>query len=112
MATTAPLPDASSESALLRNENIERLSRRVAMYVTRPRSVSRGDAEQDAAIILIEMRERWDDAQAAHLPVDRQENMAVAWARLRLIDKYETEFARQRVTHSIEGGISGRTDRE
>lgn len=60
-----------------------------------------GDAENDAAVILIEMRNRWEQDRSAHLPDDRQEKMVVAWARLRLIDQYETEFARQKRTINL-----------
>src|SRR5262249_710013 len=65
------------------------------------------DAENDAAVILLEMRRRWKPERAEHFEIDRQERMIVAWARLRLIDKYETEFARQKMTRPLNaaGGV-------
>lgn len=62
--------------------------------------MSQDDAEQDAAVILIQMRERWLDEKVLHLPPDRQDKLAISWARLRLIDKYETEFTKQGRTTS------------
>lgn len=101
----------SSQFGPLADQNIARLSAQVAQYVTRPKSISKADAEQDAAIALIEMRERWQAERSSHLEPVRQERMIIAWARQRLIDKYQTEFNHQKRTHSIEGGISSRNDR-
>lgn len=93
MTTTTP--------NVLRDENIAKLSKAVAKHVNRPRSVGYDDAQQDAAMILIEMRSRWDESKSAHLTPDKREAMVVSWARLRLIDKYEAEFARQAQTVPI-----------
>lgn len=87
---------------MLRDENIERLSKRVALHVNRPRGYQLEDAWNDAAIILIKMRERWSGERAEHLSEERQERMVIAWARLRLIDQYESEFARQKRTTSLD----------
>lgn len=78
-----------------------KLSRRVAQYVTRPRGVSASDAEQDAAVILLSMRERWNAEKSAHLDDDRQERLIIAWARLRLIDHYESSFREQQRTFNM-----------
>jgi len=40
----------------------------------------------------------WNPDRAEHLPPDRRERVIVSWGRLRLIDKYETDFGRQRKT--------------
>lgn len=44
-------------------------------------------------MILLRMRKDWDEGKCAHVPPDRREQLASNWARLRLIDKYEAEFA-------------------
>lgn len=59
------------------------------------------DAENDAFLILHQMRERWEDAKAAHLTPEHQERVIVAWARLRLIDQYTREFHRQQKTMNL-----------
>lgn len=100
MSLSAPV-EQPRDGPILADENIDRLARRVAKYVIRPRGVGMDDAAADAAVILIEMRARWSEEKSAHLPVERAERMAIAWARLRLIDQYEPLFARQKLTKSL-----------
>jgi RNA polymerase sigma factor (sigma-70 family) len=69
--------------------------------------MTRDDVRQDAAVALIRMRARWDDLKVAHLPVERQERMAVSWTRHRLLDQYETEFAKQKQTVSLQSVGTG-----
>lgn len=57
------------------------------------------------------MRTRWLPEKALHLSADRQEKMVIAWARLRLIDKYETEFARQKLTVPLTDVVDERVRR-
>lgn len=110
--TSTQSPDlalTNTELPLLHDENITRLSRRAALFVKRPGQISKADAEQDAAVILIEMRARFEDQKAAHLPRLRQERLVVYWARLRLIDKYESEFEHQARTRPMSAaGLSAR----
>ena len=101
-------PVESSEFGILRNENIERLSRQVAKHVNRPRGTTAEDAFSDAALILLKMRDRWVADKSAHMSPERQERLAVSWARLRLMDQYESEFARLKKTVDLRfaGGVT------
>lgn len=78
-----------------------KLAKRAARHAKRPRGVELHDAEQDAAVELLGYRKTFDLSRAAHLSRDRQENLIVAWTRMRLTSLYDSRIAEAVVTQTV-----------
>lgn len=91
----------SAPGEILDDANLPKLAKKAARHVHRPRGVDLVDAEQDAAVELLEYRRNgFDPEKCDHLSREAQERMLVRWTRLRLMSRYDSRIAAACITET------------